>query len=85
MTTEPTLSEVHADLVGRFKHDDRLRSVEQEVAALRLLPTEIRRMEDRLVAAIEANRPRSPWPAVSAMAAVLAVVLIVSAALYGPA
>jgi hypothetical protein len=84
-TREPALSEVHADLVGRLQQDERLRKVEQDLAALRLLPAEIQRMEARLVTAIEANRPRSPWTAVSAMAAVLTVVLIVSAALYGPA
>jgi hypothetical protein len=80
---EPTLSEVHADLVGRLQQDDRLRKVEQDLAALRLLPGEIQRMETRLVSAIEANRPKSPWPAVSAIAAVFAVVLVVAAALYG--
>lgn len=93
---EPALSEVHADLVGRLKHDERLRNVEQEQAAqsatMAALRDEIRAMrldaktdKAEVLAAIEANRPKSPWPAVSAMAAVLAVVLVVAAALYGQA
>lgn len=79
---EPTLSEVHADLVGRLEQDARLRKVEQDLAALRLLPAEIQRMELRLVGAIEKNAPRSPWPAVSAIAAVAAVALVLLAAIY---
>lgn len=79
---EPTLSEVHADLVGRLKHDERLRQVEIEIGALRLLPAEMRRMEDRLVSAIQEARPKSPWPAVSALAAVLGVFLVIAAAIY---
>lgn len=80
---EPTLSEVHADLVGRLKHDERLRAVEQKIAALELLPAAVERMEARLVEAIKANAPRSPWPAVSALAGVLSVVLVLAAVIYG--
>lgn len=81
--TEPTLSQVHADMIERFEHDKRLRAVEQDVAALRLLPAEVQRMEGRLVEAIKANAPKSPWPAVSALAGVLGIVLVVAAAIYG--
>jgi hypothetical protein len=77
-----SLSQVHADLVERLEQDKRLRDVEQHIAALKLLPSEIQRMEIRLVAAIEGNKPKSPWPAVSALAGVLSVVLILAAAIY---
>lgn len=80
---DPSLSEVRDELVARLEHDKRLRAVEQDVAALRLLPDEMRRMEERLVKAIEAVKPRSPWPAVSALAGALGVFLVIAAALYG--
>ena len=91
---EPSLSDVHADLVGRFKHDERLRHVEQEQAAMRAAIAELPRMEGRLMTAIagvasevrrvdaEASSPR-PWPAiVSAFVASVALVLIVAERLY---
>lgn len=79
---EPTLSDVHADLVGRLKQDERLREVEKQVAALSNLPDLMQRMELRLVTAINENRPKSPWPAVGALAAVMSVVLVLAAAIY---
>lgn len=79
---EPTLSEVHADLVGRLKHDERLREVEQKVASLSNLPDLMRQMEQRLTTAIADNRPKSPWPAVGSVAAVMSVLLVVFAAIY---
>lgn len=83
MHSEPSLSEVHADLVGRLDHDERLRDVEQQVAVLSTMPDAMRRMEDRLVTAIEESKAKSPWPAVSALAGVMAVMLVVTAAIYG--
>jgi len=68
-STADIVARLHADVVARLAHDERLRKVEQDLAALRLLPDEIRRMEGRLVAAIAENRPRPVWPAVSAIAA----------------
>lgn len=79
---EPTLSEVHADLVGRLKHDERLREVEQKVASLSNLPELMQRMEARLTTAIADNRPKSPWPAVGSVAAVMSVLLVIFAAIY---
>ena len=81
--TEPTLSEVHADLVGRLKHDERLRDLETRQARVETAITEIPRMEARLIAAIQELKPKSPWPAVSAIAGVVAVFLVVAAVLYG--
>lgn len=91
---EPTMSDLAAQIERGFAHDERVRSLEQEVAALRLLPAEMRRMEDRITSENKAsedrirseirdNKPKSPWPAVSALAAVLAVVLVIAAAIYG--
>lgn len=80
---EPTLSEVHADLVSRLKQDERLRTVEQQQAAMAAAIAEIPRMEQRLITAIQELKPRSPWPAVSAIAGVVAVFLVVAAVLYG--
>ena len=81
--SEPTLSEVHADLVGRLKHDERLRAVEQQQAATAAVLSEIPRMESRLMTAIAESKPKSPWPAVSALAGVMGVFLVIAAVLYG--
>lgn len=79
---EPTLSEVHADLVGRLKQDERLREVEKQVASLSNLPDLMQRMEQRLVTAISDNKPKSPWAAVGSIAAVMSVLLVIFAAIY---
>ncbi|MDN5854484.1 MAG: hypothetical protein L0K86_16865, partial [Actinomycetia bacterium] len=84
---DDNLSTVHADLVGRFEHDKRIRylEVEQGVqsATLAEVKATLPRMEDRLVKAIEASKPASPWPAVGALAGVMAVLVVVFAAIYG--
>lgn len=92
------LLHVHADLVVRLQQDKRLRTVEQQVAALKMLPAEFIRMDDRIVRAIsevkeaaeqaaavaaEASKPRPIWPAVSAIVAAIALILLVAQALYG--
>ena len=79
---EPSLSEVHADLVGRLKQDERLREVEKQVASLSNMPDLMQRMEARLVVAISDTKPKSPWPAVGALAAVMSVLIVLLAALY---
>jgi len=80
--SEPSNSELSRQIEEGFRVDTRLRTVEQEIAALRLLPKEIQRMEDRLVEAIAKAKP-NPWPIVAAMAAVAAVLLAVASQLYG--
>lgn len=92
---EPSLSQVHADLVERFEHDKRLRAVEQEMAEARAVIRDLPRMEARIMGAItsvaeevrrvdtEASTPK-PWPAiVSAIVAAVALLLIVAERLYG--
>ena len=79
---EPSLSEVHADLVGRLKQDERLREVEKQVASLSNMPDLMQRMEARLVVAISDTKPKSPWPAVGSMAAVFSVLIVLLAAIY---
>ena len=49
------LLHVHADLVVRLQQDKRLRALEQQVAALKVLPAEFVRMDDRIVRAISAG------------------------------
>lgn len=91
---EPSLSDVHADLVGRFEHDKRLRLVEQGQARTEAVIADLPRMEERIMVAIagvsaevrrvdaEASTPR-PWPAiVSAIVASVAMVLLVAERLY---
>lgn len=90
---EPTLGQVRDELKADLKHDERLRQVEVQQAVtttsldgLRIqigtLREENRGMEARLVAAIEAARPK-PWPAVSALVAAVALILLVAQSLYG--
>lgn len=79
---DPTLSEVHADLVGRLEQDKRLRLVEQQQAAAMVAIAALPAMEQRLAAGIADLKPKSPWPAVSALAGVLGVFLVIAAVLY---
>lgn len=72
---EPTLSEVHADLVGRLKHDERLRTLEQQTATLQAIVQEIPRMEARLTAAIENVKPKNTANWASVVVAIIAVVV----------
>jgi hypothetical protein len=72
---EPTLSEVHADLVGRLKHDERLRAVETQTATLQAIVQDIPRMEARLTAAIQDSKPKNTAAWASVIVAVVAVVV----------
>lgn len=76
---EPTLSEVHADLVGRLKHDERLREVERSTATLQAVVQEIPRMEARLVAAIQDTKPKNAPAWASVVVAIVAVVVAIVA------
>jgi type VI protein secretion system component VasF len=91
---ESTLSEVHADLVGRLKHDERLRMVEQAQAAssatMQALLTEVaadrveqrdttRQMEARLTAAINDAKPKNVASWASVVIAAVAVVVAIVA------
>lgn len=76
-------SALRSELREGFEHDKRIRALEAGHARVEAVIADLPRMEDRLVRAIEATKPKSPWPAVGALAAVLAVILVVAAALYG--
>ncbi|GAB7004416.1 hypothetical protein JCM18899A_18890 [Nocardioides sp. AN3] len=80
--TIDSLSLLRQDIAAGFKHDDRIRALEIEQAETKALLAEIPKMEKRLVDAIRENRPRSPWPAVSALAGVAGVLLVLAAAIY---
>lgn len=84
---EPTLRQVRDELKADLQLDGRVRAVEIQQATtateLTSLRDEVRAMKTDIVAEIRASKPQSPWPAVSALAAVLAVVLVVAARLYG--
>lgn len=89
---ETTLSEVHADLVGRLEQDKRLRMLEQAQAAssatMQALLTEVaadraelresaRATESRLMAAINDAKPKNTWAAASSIIAAIAVVVAI--------
>ena len=73
---------IRADVVSRLEHDKRLRAVETEQAAmaksLEMMQENLPKMEERLMTAIANAKPPSPWPAVGALAGVLAVLLTVA-------
>jgi hypothetical protein len=85
----------HVDLDGRVRRVE----VEQattraEVAGLReqiagvrdeqrAAREEVRTTRIEVLAAIEANKPKPVWPAVSALVAAVALILVVAQALYG--
>lgn len=84
---EPTLGQVRDELVTHMGLDQRVRQVEiaqattsVEVASMK---DELRMTKAEILTAIAANKPPSPWPAVSALAAVLSVVLLIAGRLYG--
>lgn len=64
----------------------RLRAVEVQAAvthtALDGLTHQVIGSEKRLLAAIEANKPKPIWPAVSAIIAALAIILVIAERLY---
>lgn len=76
---EPTLSEVHADLVGRLKQDERLREVEKQTATLAAVVQDIPRMEQRLMSAIQESKPKNAAAWASVVVAVVAVVVAIVA------
>lgn len=83
---EPTLSDVHADLVARFDHERRLRAVEIEQASTSTsvdgLTTEVRTMKVDLLTAIAANAPKPVWPVVGGLASVMMVLMALFAVIY---
>lgn len=90
---EPSLSEVHADLVGRFELDKRTRDLEKGYAAqgatVTAMSAEIHAMRDEaradkaeLLVAIKDSKPNL-WPAVAAITGIVVVVLALAAAIYG--
>ena len=85
--SEPSLSQVRDELKADLGLDARVRGVEIQQATTKTevanLRDEVRSMKTDIVAAIEANKPKPVWPAVSAMAAVLGVFLVIAAAIYG--
>lgn len=93
MTSEPTLSDVHADLVNRLEQDKRLRSVEQQQAATNSevagLRDDIHRLEtsafngfSELKQLISDSKPKY-WPATAAIVAAVGLVLVIAQAIYG--
>lgn len=95
--SDPTTREMHSDIVTRleqgFEHDKRLRAVEQDVAALRLLPNEVQRLEQRLtadasamekriVAEIQGVKPKPVWPAIAALVPAIAMLFGLAAVIY---
>lgn len=79
MVDKDELSVVHADLVERLKQDERLRSVEQQIATLMAVVADLPRMEGRLMAAIENARPKNTWSAAGVIVAAAAVVVAILA------
>lgn len=87
--SDPSLAQVRDEVLSQLGLDQRVRQVEitqatttVEVAALK---EDLRATKTEILSAIEANKPPSPWPAVSALAAVLSVVLLIAGRLYGVA
>lgn len=86
-TPDPSLGQVRDEILAHVNLDGRVRKVEIQQATteavLSSLKDEMRQTKTDIVAEIRASKPPSPWPAVSALAAVLSVVLLIAARLYG--
>jgi hypothetical protein len=84
---DPSLRQVRDEIIQHVNLDGRVRKVEIQQATteavLSSLKEELRQTKTDIVAEIRASKPPSPWPAVGALAAVLSVVLLIAARLYG--
>lgn len=84
---DPSVGQARDEILSHIDIDGRVRSVEIKQATtateLTSLKDEVRSMKADLITEIRASKPPSPWPAVSALAAVLSVVLLIAANLYG--
>lgn len=84
---EPSLSQVRDELKADLALDERVRAVEIEQAVTRTsldgLRHQVAGMEERLLVAIEAAKPKPVWPAVSAIVAAIALILVIAQPLYG--
>ena len=87
MSSEPTLGQVRDEIVSNLNLDARVRGVEIKQAttetALAGLKDELRSFKVDVLAAIQENKPKPVWPAVSAMCAVMVVLMGMFAAIYG--
>ena len=85
--SEPSLKQVRDEVIGALGIDHRVRAVEIEQAITRTamdgLTHEVRGMKGELLAAIAESRPKPVWPAVSALVACVALILLVAQSLYG--
>lgn len=82
MTNDPTSEQFRAVAEPLFEYDKRLRQVEIDMATVKDLPMRMDRMEDKLLAAIHELKPKSPWPAVSAITGAVAFLFVLAAAIY---
>lgn len=78
-----SLDTIAARIQSGFKHDERIRELETGMAEVKTVLASLPSMEQRLIKAIEENKPKSPWPAVSALAGLVGVALVLAAAIYG--
>lgn len=90
--SEPTLSEVHSDLVARLEQDKRLRAVEQAQAAtsneVSNLRADILRMEHTAAAGfielkelVKDSKPKI-WQAIAAIVPAIMLILVIAQRLY---
>lgn len=86
-TPEPSLAQVRDELKADLQLDQRVRAVEIQQAvgsaAIDGLRHQVRGMEERIMTAIADAKPKPVWPAVSAIVAAVALILVVAQALYG--
>lgn len=84
--TDPTLADLSAQIREGFKHDERIRAVENQQAAMATVIQQMPEMRVEFVSALKELktelRPRSPWPAVAACTGVFMAMMAVFAVLY---
>jgi hypothetical protein len=85
--SEPSLGQVRDEMLSQFNLDARVRGVEIKQAATETalggLRDEVRLMRTDVLAAIESNKPKPIWPALSAMAAAMSVLMVLFGVIYG--
>lgn len=87
--TEPTNGQLRGEMLTALNLDERVRGVEIKQAStateLSGLKDELRSFKVDVLSAIEANRPKPIWPAVSALCGCMVVLMGIFAAIYGQA
>lgn len=83
---DPTNAELSAQIREGFKHDERIRAVENQQASMATVMRQMPEMRSEFLAAVKELKtelkPKSPWPAVAACTGVFMALMAIFAVIY---